>query len=232
MARSGAALVRRALAALALCYIAGVFAYLALPSLGPALVESGRYAALSGSQAFTLQQSMLAALRYTVQNPQAPAAPFFGLAAFPSLHLATTALGLFVAWKSWRPLLFLLVPWNLAIAASAVYFGWHYVVDFYPALLLAALCWWATGRLTAPLAPARPPQECRPERDDSTLHPLTRVGIRNGRPSPRKSLAHRLTCGPERSTAPPGEARSARARADAGSGGHGERRCGSGAFRQ
>ena len=35
------------------------------------------------------------------------------------------------------PLLLLLVPWNLAIAASAVYFGWHYVVDFYPALLLA-----------------------------------------------------------------------------------------------
>lgn len=149
MARSGVALVRRALGALALCYIGGVFAYLALPSLGPALVESGRYAALSGSHAFTLQQSMLEALRYTVQNPQAPAAPFFGLAAFPSLHLATTALGMFVAWKSWRPLLILLVPWNLAIAASAVYFGWHYVVDFYPALLLAWGAWWVAGKLTS-----------------------------------------------------------------------------------
>ncbi len=149
MARSGAALVRRALGALALCYIVGGFLYLALPSLGPALVERGRYAALSGSHIFALQQSMLEALRYTVQNPQAPAAPFFGLAAFPSLHLATTALGLIVAWKSWRPLLLLLVPWNLAIAASAVYFGWHYVIDFYPALALAVLCWWVAGRLTS-----------------------------------------------------------------------------------
>jgi membrane-associated phospholipid phosphatase len=55
---------------------------------------------------------------------------------------------MFVAWKSWRPLLFLLVPWNLAIAASAVYFGWHYIVDFYPALLLAWGGWWVAGRLT------------------------------------------------------------------------------------
>ena len=156
MARSGAGLVRRTLAALALCYIIGVFTYLALPSLGPALVERGRYAALAGSHIFALQQSMLEALRYTVQNPQAPAAPFFGLAAFPSLHLATSALGLFVAWKSWRPLLLLLVPWNLAIAASAVYFGWHYVVDFYPALLLAWGGWWVAGRLTAPLSSGSP----------------------------------------------------------------------------
>ena len=159
MARSGVSLVRRTLAALALCYIAGGFLYLALPTLGPALVERGRYAGLAGSNIFALQQSMLQALRYIVQNPQAPAVPFFGLAAFPSLHLATSSLGLFVAWKTWRPLLLLLVPWNLAIAASAVYFGWHYVVDFYPALLLAWGGWWAAGRLvettggTAPAAP-------------------------------------------------------------------------------
>lgn len=147
MARSGVALVRRTLAALALCYIAGGFLYLALPSLGPALVERGRYADLAGSNIFALQQSMLQALRYIVQNPQAPAVPFFGLAAFPSLHLATSSLGLFVAWKTWRPMLLLLVPWNLAIAASAVYFGWHYVIDFYPALLLAWGGWWAAGKL-------------------------------------------------------------------------------------
>ena len=150
MARSGVAVVRRTLAALALCYIAGGFLYLAFPSLGPALVERARYAALADTHIFGLQQSMLQALRFIVQNPQAPAVPFFGLAAFPSLHLATSALGLFVAWRTFRPLLLLLVPWNLAIAASAIYFGWHYVVDFYPALLLAWGGWWAAGRLVEP----------------------------------------------------------------------------------
>jgi|JI10StandDraft_1071094.scaffolds.fasta_scaffold115317_2 membrane-associated phospholipid phosphatase len=152
MARSGVAVVRRTLAALALCYIAGGFLYLAFPSLGPALVERSRYAALADTHIFGLQQSMLQTLRFIVQNPQAPAVPFFGLAAFPSLHLATSALGLLVAWRTWRPLLFLLVPWNAAIAASAVYFGWHYAIDFYPALLLAWGGWWAAGRLVAPPA--------------------------------------------------------------------------------
>ena len=163
MARSGVVLVRRTLAALALCYVAGVFLYLALPSLGPALVERGRYAALAGSHVFDLQQTMLEALRHIVQNPQAPAVPFFGLAAFPSLHLATSALGLFVAWKCWRPLLVLLVPWNLAIAVSAVYFGWHYALDIYPGLALAALGWWAAGRLLpSPAAPAAPAPPATP----------------------------------------------------------------------
>ncbi len=142
-------LVRRTLAALGLAYIFGVALYLAFPSLGPALVERQRYGALAGTSVYNMQQTMLEALRYTVQNPQAPAVPFFGLAAFPSLHLATSALGLLLAWKCWRPLLFVLVPWNVGIAASAVYFGWHYVVDFYPALALAWGCWWAAGRLTS-----------------------------------------------------------------------------------
>lgn len=139
--------LRHTLAALGIAYLVGVLVYLLLPSLGPALVHRERYSALQGTSVFSLQQRMLEALRYIVQNPTAPAVPFFGLAAFPSLHLATSGLGLLLAWKTWRPLLFLLVPWNLAIAASAIYFGWHYVVDFYPALLLAWGSWWSAHRL-------------------------------------------------------------------------------------
>jgi len=147
-ARAGGIAARRTLGALGLCYLVGGFAYLALPSLGPALVEASRYAALDGTPAWATQRAMLEALRYIVEHPTAPAVPFFGLAAFPSLHLATTAVGLLVAWRWCRPLLWLLVPWNLAIAASAVYLGWHYVVDFYPALLLAWGAWWMAGRIS------------------------------------------------------------------------------------
>ncbi|MGE0638729.1 MAG: phosphatase PAP2 family protein [Thermoanaerobaculia bacterium] len=141
----GAATVRRALTALTILYIAGVLLYLAVPSLGPALVDRAAFRALDGTEMFTLQTEMLAALRYTVEHPHAPAVPFFGLAAFPSLHVATSFLGILVAWRTWRPLLVLLVPWNLAIAASAVYFGWHYILDFYPAIGLAWGCWWVAG---------------------------------------------------------------------------------------
>lgn len=139
--------VRQTLAALGIAYLAGVLLYLALPSLGPALVHRERYSGLAGTGVFTMQGQMLEALRHIVQNPTAPAIPFFGLAAFPSLHLATSSLGIILAWRTWRPLLVLLVPWNLAIAASAIYFGWHYVVDFYPALLLAWGSWWVANSL-------------------------------------------------------------------------------------
>ncbi len=148
-ARAGGPAARRALGALGLCYLVGGFVYLAFPSLGPAFVEPGRYAALAGTPAWETQRSMAAAMRFVIEHPQAPAVPFFGIAAFPSLHLATTATGLFVAGRWCRPLLWLLVPWNLAVAASAIYLGWHYVVDFYPALALAWGAWWAAGRLHA-----------------------------------------------------------------------------------
>jgi len=148
-ASAGGIAARCALGALGLCYLVGGFAYLALPSLGPALVEASRYAALDGTPTWATQRAMLEALRFIVDHPTAPAVPFFGLAAFPSLHLATTAVGLLVAWRWCRALLWLLVPWNLAIAASAVYLGWHYVVDFYPALLLAWGAWWVVRRIAS-----------------------------------------------------------------------------------
>jgi hypothetical protein len=152
-ARAGGAAVRRILAALGLAYAAGSLVYLALPALGPAFAWRPRYAAvLDGSVSFAVQESMLAAMLRILGEPAAAAIPFFGIAAMPSLHLATTAIGLFAAWRWCRPLLVLLVPWNLAIAWSALVLGWHYAVDFYPGILLAGGAWWAAGRLTA-----RPP---------------------------------------------------------------------------
>ncbi len=79
-------------------------------------------------------------------TPSSGAVPFFGIAAMPSLHLATTALGVFAAWRWCRPLVWLLIPWNLAIAWSALYFGWHYAIDFYPGVALAWGGWWLAGK--------------------------------------------------------------------------------------
>jgi hypothetical protein len=138
MARSGVTLVRRALAALALCYIGGVFAYLALPSLGPALVESGRYAALSGSHAFALQQSMLAALRYTVQNSGTGRAVLRAAASEPaprpprSVSSSPGGPGARCSSRSCR---------GISRSRGAAYFGWHYLIDITPA--------WGSPRLQA-----------------------------------------------------------------------------------
>ena len=43
--------------------------------------------------------------------------------------------------------LVLLVPANLLVAWSALVWGWHYAVDFYPGLALAWGGWWAAGAM-------------------------------------------------------------------------------------
>jgi len=146
-ARGGGAAARRILVALSLAYIVGGFLYLALPALGPAFVERARYAHLAATGTFQVQESMLAALRAVARDPASPAVAFFGIAAFPSLHLATTGLGLLAAGRWTRWLLWLLVPFNLLVAWSALVWGWHYAIDFYPGLLLAWGGWWAAERL-------------------------------------------------------------------------------------
>jgi hypothetical protein len=148
-ARGGGAAARRILLAFGLVYVVGGFLYLALPSLGPAFVARPRFAHLAWGLPFLVQESMLAALRAVARDPASPAVPFFGIAAFPSLHLATTGLGLLAAWRWAKPLLVLLVPLNLLVAWSALVWGWHYAVDFYPGLLLAWGGWWAAGEMTA-----------------------------------------------------------------------------------
>jgi membrane-associated phospholipid phosphatase len=146
-ARAGGGAARRVLAALGLVYVAGSLLYLAIPSVGPAFFERARFSHLSGLFGWTTQESMLEALERVAAYPDSPAIPFYGLAAFPSLHLASTGLGLAAAWRWCRPLLWLLVPWNLLIAWATVAWGWHYAIDLYPGLLLAWGAWIVAGRL-------------------------------------------------------------------------------------
>lgn len=141
-ARAGATAARRVATALAYAYAAGSLLYLALPSLGPAFAFRPRFAHLAGSAGYAVQDSMLQAYLWLLKHPDSGAVPFFGIAAMPSLHVATTALGVFAAWRWCRPLVWLLIPWNLAIAWSALYFGWHYAIDFYPGVALAWGGWW------------------------------------------------------------------------------------------
>lgn len=172
-ARAGAPAARRLVAALILTYAAGSIFYIAFPSLGPAFAFRPRFAHLQGTAGFEVQESMLAAYLRLVRDPQSTAVPFFGIAAMPSLHLATTALGLFAALRWFRPMLLVLVPWNLAIAWSALYFGWHYVVDFYVGIALAAVSWKLIPRPSGSLLPSENLSIAEPEVHSDAL-PRTR----------------------------------------------------------
>jgi membrane-associated phospholipid phosphatase len=59
---------------------------------------------------------------YTHLNPNQ-------FAAFPSLHAAFPALAAVYAWSRYRPLAIGLIFWTVAVLASIVYLGEHYIVD-------------------------------------------------------------------------------------------------------
>ena len=68
---------------------------------------------------------------YTHLNPNQ-------FAAFPSLHAAFPALAAVYAWSRYRAVSFVLIGWTLAVLASIVYLGEHYVVDALDGFLYVA----------------------------------------------------------------------------------------------
>ena len=137
-----------AFACLAL-WIAGAWAYLALPAVGPAFVapESFRESLADMPRAAGIQQRLWSNYQEMTAAragaPLSPLKPFLAVAAFPSLHVG--AHWLFALWAR-RHARRLFPFWATATALTffgSLATGWHYAVDGYAGMLLA----WGAIRL-------------------------------------------------------------------------------------
>jgi hypothetical protein len=70
-----------------------------------------------------------------------------GISAMPSMHIATTALYVMVARRTW--LFWPAVAFSAIIMVGSVHSGFHYFVDAPVGVAIAALCWSAAGRYHA-----------------------------------------------------------------------------------
>ena len=68
-----------------------------------------------------------------------------GISAFPSMHNASTLLFALAAWPRSRGLGVAFAIYTAIILVGSVHLGWHYAVDGYGGLALAACCWWLAG---------------------------------------------------------------------------------------
>jgi hypothetical protein len=68
-----------------------------------------------------------------------------GISAFPSMHNATSMLFALAAWQLSRKAGVVFAVYCAIILVGSVHLGWHYAVDGYAGLALAAVCWWASG---------------------------------------------------------------------------------------
>ena len=70
-----------------------------------------------------------------------------GISAMPSLHVAVAVLQALLGWQASRKLGLLLGAYAFVIVLASVHLGWHYAVDGYFSIALAAAVWFGVGRL-------------------------------------------------------------------------------------
>jgi hypothetical protein len=133
--------------AFCLMWMLGGLSYVLVPSLGPAYYRTSRFVWLDQAPYARYLQNLLMAdyVRFR-QDPAFYTVKLYqGVAAFPSLHVAVLAL-FAIAAGAWRKVAIALWLLTAVTFAGSLALGWHYAVDGYAGVLLAALVW-AIARL-------------------------------------------------------------------------------------
>ena len=131
-------------------WLAGAWLYLLVPSLGPAYGFPEIWFAYSEMLGRT--QSLQAMLLKNYQNvlkirtTGGDISVLFGIAAFPSLHVAFQTYVLFWMRKVWAEGQLAFGIFVLVIFLGSIITGWHYVIDGIAGIVLAALAYWVSSR--------------------------------------------------------------------------------------
>lgn len=136
----------------ALLWLVGAWMYMAVPSLGPAYAFHDVWLAYEGSlprsqylQALLMRnyQNILRAMR---GEPHGEINIMFGIAAFPSLHVAVQTYVFLWMRRIWTSGEVLFGIFAAAIFLGSMVTGWHYFVDAVAGVALAFGCWWIFWR--------------------------------------------------------------------------------------
>jgi len=132
-------------------WLIGAWLYVALPSLGPAYRFPAMY--LPYSDLLVKTQTLQRLLMTNYQNVLAsahgvlkPINVLFGVAAFPSLHVAFQTLVFFWMRRLWKWGQIVFGVFAGVILIGSVVTGWHYLVDGLAGLLLGWLCYAVSWR--------------------------------------------------------------------------------------
>jgi membrane-associated phospholipid phosphatase len=149
-------------------WLAGLAVYMLVPAVGPVFILQDLFSDIAfrfPRNAFVASQlaSNYKDILRVVAGENIQVNIVLGTAAMPSLHVAMPAYCAFHCWERRSPLrTFYVVVTVLTLFASVVT-GWHYAIDGYVGILIAALCWWAmkkprpAGGIAAQPAAETPP---------------------------------------------------------------------------
>ena len=146
----------------------GVWTYVALPALGPALAYPWEWTTVHADlpQALETQARLMGNYQKVVESRvtgvlRAGFNPSLGVAAMPSLHVGIDALLLLWCFRRARPLAAVFLAALLLTFLGSIVTGWHYAVDAYVGGLLAYVSFAASRRVSLHLPD---PEESPPSR--------------------------------------------------------------------
>jgi hypothetical protein len=137
-----------------LLWLAGAWLYVAVPSLGPAYRFPEVWIPLAAmlDRTQTLQRVLMTNYQNVLaiaRGGNRPVSILFGIAAFPSLHVAFQALLFLWMRRVWRAGEVIFGVFVVVILIGSLVTGWHYLVDGIAGIALAWLCYCAAIRIAA-----------------------------------------------------------------------------------
>ena len=128
--------------AFCLLWMLGGLVYALWPTLGPVYYRASRFVWLDEAPyAQYIQDTLMRDyVRFRVDPSFYTVKLYQGVAALPSLHVGVLALFAIATWR-WRLLSVVLWLLTAVTFVGSLALGWHYAVDGYAGLLLAALVW-------------------------------------------------------------------------------------------
>lgn len=135
-----------------LLWLSGAWLYLLIPSLGPAyrfpdlwLVHDEALRRTQSLQAM-LMRNYQDVLRAANRQPHGSIRLIFGIAAFPSLHVAFQTFVFLWMRRLWRSGEVLFGIFVFVIILGSIVTGWHYAIDSVAGIALAGICYLSTAR--------------------------------------------------------------------------------------
>jgi len=127
-------------------WLIGAWMYVSVPSLGPAFRFPEVWLPLSAYFTNTQQLQRTLVANYTTiigyrRGVVRPVNILFGIAAFPSLHVAFEVLVLLWMRRLWRHGEIVFGIFTTIIVLGSMVTGWHYLVDGIAGAILAAVCY-------------------------------------------------------------------------------------------
>jgi hypothetical protein len=122
-------------------WIIGAWLYVAVPSLGPAFRFPDVWIPLADQFKNTHTLQYLLMQNYKAALAWKPVNILFGIAAFPSLHVAFEVLSLLWMRQLWRYGQLVFGVFTVIIFIGSIVTGWHYLIDGIAGAILAAICY-------------------------------------------------------------------------------------------